>query len=474
MHRSSETIGAIAAALAKAQAELTNPEKSLTATIRSPFPRESERTFRYAPLASGLDIVRKTLGRHEIAAVQSTEIDKEAGLVRLTTILAHASGEWVASDWPVCPLADTAAPHRMGAALTYARRYALFTLVGIAGEDDLDAPDLGATSPAAAINGAGVSSGGGGESVASEAFTARPRHTAKTLGGGTSVANDTSVMRETTYREARRSTPTPAASGILQEQLSAVLRDQLLAEVAMITGPDDAGAWARKTLPAKNTLADQDARQIEDAFRTKLTTFAVPGDETEQPHTGAVEAVARSPAPDPKLGNPAQETPRSAPGRGKPRSHGRRQSCEPDASLLTLDGALPFTLTEGEGAPVESPSVPRVDKADLALSEPRRHRDRDHLKSVALQPCLVCGRKPSDAHHLRFAQAAALGRRVSDEFTVPLCRLHHRALHRRGDEAAWWAEQQIEPLAAAEKLWRHTRGGGTGSAPGRPISRGVR
>src|SRR6202007_1298965 len=142
MHRSSETIGAIAAALAKAQAELTNPEKSLNATIRSPVPREQDRTFRYAPLSSGLDIVRKTLGRHEIAAVQSTEIDKEAGLIRLTTILAHSSGEWISSEWPVCPVAETAAPHRMGAALTYARRYALFTLVGIAGEDDLDAPDL--------------------------------------------------------------------------------------------------------------------------------------------------------------------------------------------------------------------------------------------------------------------------------------------------------------------------------------------
>src|SRR6266496_2722117 len=142
MQRSSDTIGAIASALARAQAELTNPEKSLTATIRSPFPREGERTFRYAPLSSGLDIVRKSLGRHEIATVQTTMIDKEAGLVQLTTVLAHSSGEWMSSDWPVCPISETAAPHRMGAALTYARRYALFTLVGIAGEDDLDAPDL--------------------------------------------------------------------------------------------------------------------------------------------------------------------------------------------------------------------------------------------------------------------------------------------------------------------------------------------
>src|SRR5579863_9311188 len=141
MHRSSESIGTIAGALAKAQAELTNPEKSLTATVRSPFTRESDRTFRYASLASGLDIVRKALGKHEIATVQTTAID-EAGLIRLTTVLAHSSGEWVSSDWPVCPVGETAAPHRMGAALTYARRYALFTLVGIAGEDELDAPDL--------------------------------------------------------------------------------------------------------------------------------------------------------------------------------------------------------------------------------------------------------------------------------------------------------------------------------------------
>ena len=143
MHRSSETIGNISGALAKAQIELTNPEKSLVAMIRSPFPREPDRSFRYAPLSSGLDIVRKTLGRHEIAAIQSTSIDNEAGLLRLTTVLAHSSGEWIGSEWPVCRIADIASAQRMGAALTYARRYGLFTLVGIAGEDDLDAPDLG-------------------------------------------------------------------------------------------------------------------------------------------------------------------------------------------------------------------------------------------------------------------------------------------------------------------------------------------
>ena len=146
MQRSSQSVGALAAALAKAQAEIANPEKSLTATIVSPFPREAMRTFRYAPLSSGLDLVRKCLGQHEIATVQSTAID--SSLIRLTTTLVHASGEWVSSDWPVCPVSETATPHRLGAALTYARRYALFTLVGIAGEDDLDASDL----PAAGLS----------------------------------------------------------------------------------------------------------------------------------------------------------------------------------------------------------------------------------------------------------------------------------------------------------------------------------
>jgi ERF superfamily len=130
MPRTSESVAALASALAKAQAELINPEKSLVAKIRNGRPGEWERSFRYAPLASGLDIVRKTLGQHEIATMQTTAIDPAAGIVNLTTMLAHASGEWIASDWPVCALAETANPQRMGSALTYARRYALFTLVG--------------------------------------------------------------------------------------------------------------------------------------------------------------------------------------------------------------------------------------------------------------------------------------------------------------------------------------------------------
>ena len=144
MQWSSETIGAIAAALAKAQAELTI-RRSRWSRLFGPLGR-ARRIKRFATRRSqaDFDIVRKALGGHDIATVQTTAIDKEAGLIRLTTTLAHSSGEWLSSEWPVCPISETAAPRRMGAALTYARRYALFTLVGIAGEDDLDAPDLGA------------------------------------------------------------------------------------------------------------------------------------------------------------------------------------------------------------------------------------------------------------------------------------------------------------------------------------------
>ena len=187
MQRSSESIGAIAAALAKAQAELTNPEKSLVATIRASHPRDHDQTFRYAALSSGLDIVRKALGGHEIATVQTTAIDKEAGLIRLTTTLAHSSGEWLSSEWPVCPITETAAPRRMGAALTYARRYALFTLVGIAGEDDLDAPDLAEGGKADAANKAGVADVGRsrrsqpGEAVGERRPATAPRRTEKAV-----------------------------------------------------------------------------------------------------------------------------------------------------------------------------------------------------------------------------------------------------------------------------------------------------
>src|SRR5450432_678961 len=146
MHRSSESIASIATALAKAQTEISNPEKAMVGTVYNTR-SDAAQSFRYASLSSGLDIVRKTLGGQQIAIAQTTEIDRAHGMVNLTTILLHTSGEWISSDWPVCHLSETSAPRRLGAAMTYARRYALFTMVGIAGEDDLDAPDLTSDQP---------------------------------------------------------------------------------------------------------------------------------------------------------------------------------------------------------------------------------------------------------------------------------------------------------------------------------------
>src|SRR5215467_9303291 len=227
MPRSSETVAALASALAKAQAELINPEKSLTATIRTGRPGDRERSFRYAPLASGLDIVRQTLGQHEIATLQTTAIDQTAGMVNLTTTLAHASGEWIASDWPVCPIAETANPQRMGAALTYARRYALFTLVGIAGEDDLDAPDLSDGPPSLL------------PSAVDRSFT---------------LTDDQSRMppRTPSNGHARGSRKGEIPVTLKPEQ-SAALREKPLIEVGNITSADLAAAWARQTLAAKNS-----------------------------------------------------------------------------------------------------------------------------------------------------------------------------------------------------------------------------
>ena len=245
MHRSSESIASLAGALAKAQAELTNPEKSLVATIRPQSRGEAERSFRYAPLSSGLDIVRKTLGQHEIATVQTTAIDQAAGTVNLTTVLAHASGEWISSDWPVCAIADTASPHRMGAALTYARRYALFTLVGIAGEDDLDAPDLNAPTGQAPEPEKLLPTQNGranGQRRASAQATARPN------GKGSLTATRATWMPDK----------------------SATLRDQLLQELQVLTSPEAATTWAHRILSAKNSLTAADARRVEDAFQAKL------------------------------------------------------------------------------------------------------------------------------------------------------------------------------------------------------------
>jgi hypothetical protein len=373
MHRSSETIGAIAGALAKAQGELTNPEKSLTATIRSPFPREGDRTFRYASLASGLDIVRKSLGQHEIATVQTTAIDQDSGQIRLTTLLAHASGEWIASDWPVCPVSETATPHRMGAALTYARRYALFALVGIAGEDDLDAPEL--LEPPTAIH-----------------APAKPSQIPQ---------NERRPPSGSVHKPRQSSQP------LLGAEPSATLRDQLIDEIHNLKGDDDLARWAYRRLPAKNSLTGGDARAVEAVYLSKLDT-------TNGDTGGGLDHV-----------QPASLEPKLISSEGK---------------TLDINGSV----DDSQQAPtMVSPRSKTI-----------RRRSKAHLAFVAAQPCLICQRSPGDPHHLKIAQPNMLGRKVGDEFTVPLCRDHHHALHRHGNEISWWANFQIAPMEIAKELWR--------------------
>jgi hypothetical protein len=365
MQHASPSLGALAAALAKAQVDLINPERSSTATLPPSRRGESERTFRYAPLSSGLDIIRKSLGRHEIAVVQRTEID-EGGLIRLTTVLTHSSGEWISSDWPVCFIAETATPHRLGAALTYARRYTLFALVGIAGEDDVDAPDLGAH-------------GGNGLDAAEQ------------LGAeGSNGVAAASV-------EPRQSRPRAARKTALSASESAKARSELEAELAALTSPDELVSWAARTLPAKNALTVTDANALEAAFERHRQRIKPADPQKEE-----------------------QNIPPSAPGEG---------------------------LAAG----------PASSEVALAIPKTPRRRDKRHLRFISAQPCLVCGRAPSDAHHVRFTEPRALGRKVSDEFTVPLCRAHHRALHTSGKEQAWWADLGIDPLRVAQQLWNETR-----------------
>jgi hypothetical protein len=100
---------------------------------------------------------------------------------------------------------------------------------------------------------------------------------------------------------------------------------------------------------------------------------------------------------------------------------------------------------------------PKIDKSGLAIPELRRIRSKDHLRFVASQPCVICGRTPSHAHHIRYAQPKSLAIKVSDEFTIPLCAIHHDQNHTTGDERKWWQERKIDPLVVARALWQETK-----------------
>ncbi len=196
------------------------------------------------------------------------------------------------------------------------------------------------------------------------------------------------------------------AEPALSPEGSAELRDRLLRELSNLDSSDDAALWAHRCLPEKNRLTAADARRVEEGFQVRLASFATAPSAQSQT-AGTARQLRAPPSPQPS----------------EPRKRSRAKG---------------------------------VDKAALSLPEPRRIRDRDHVRYVATKACLVCGRRPCDAHHLRFVQSRALGRMVSDEFVVPLCRGHHRELHRHGDESAWWRKVGIGPTAAARALWLET------------------
>ncbi len=405
--------------------------------------------------------MRKTLGQHEIATVQTTAIDQTAGQVNLTTVLAHASGEWIASDWPVCPIAETANPQRMGAALTYARRYALFTLVGIAGEDDLDAPDLVSPSSETAEpdgstwgglgHGSGHSNGdgsgrGNGSGNGSHTGTANLNANGGLNGnrglnghGPSYPRRQSNLSCSASGRQDRRPVRLPEPE--LGAAASAELRERLLVEVKALGSGDDAALWALRSLHEKRRLTADDAGVIEAAFRARLAELpavdeaSLPAvDEASLPAVDEAAILAAATVAALPIAATAADL------NNNPRTKN------------TSHGAVEAAPAGGEATPRS-----RVDKSALALSTPRRHRDREHLRFVAQQPCLVCARTPSDAHHLRHMQPRALGLKASDEFTVPLCRIHHRALHRTGNEQQWWRSTKIDPLKVAQRLWRSSR-----------------
>jgi ERF superfamily len=408
MHRSSECVAAIATALAKAQTELSNPEKAMMGTVYN-IRSDSPQSFRYASLSSGLDIVRKTLGGQQIAIAQTTDIDQVNGMVNLTTILLHTSGEWISSDWPVCQLSETSAPRRMGAALTYARRYALFTMVGIAGEDDLDAPDV---------------------------INDQPK-------GGVEPA----PVRASPLRTENSGSP------LVKEKLgaaeSAAIRAQLIREIETLP-EDNLQPRAIAILKAKNRLLADDAKLVEQAFATRMVQQA-----TLLEASATVDAAVDVTPPESQSGSASASTVKQGRRRERPRktkaSTGVAEASQLPSASVIADSPVPPSTHLADATPA------KIEKSELTISEPRRHRDKGHLKFVASQPCLVCGRSPADAHHLRFTQPRAMGRKVSDEFTVPLCRTHHRDNHRFGDEAAWWGRQAIDPVGTSRKLWVSTR-----------------
>jgi hypothetical protein len=323
----------------------------------------------------------------------------------------------------VCPVSDTSAPHRMGAALTYARRYALFTLVGIAGEDDLDAPDP----PAVKLN-------GGAPADPTESPPAQ-------MNGHPSGPGTRSTNRS------RRKPLSQPPKPILAAEPSAALRKQLTVEMANVASADDMVGWALRTLPIKNTLTPADASIIEQSFQAKINAFAPICDSGLQAEDEPLLPVAPRDGP---INVPAEV---NIGGNNEPPSVIDRKGVEA--------GQLKVPLAPKQGLQADTPqgkseNAGQINKSVLPIGRPKRRRDKAHLIFVATQACLLCGRQPSDAHHLRFAQPRAIGMKVGDEFTVPLCRIHHRQVHQTGKEAEWWNDLDIDAVEIAKGLWEQS------------------
>jgi hypothetical protein len=220
----------------------------------------------------------------------------------------------------------------------------------------------------------------------------------------------------TTMATARKEkTVRPARTPLVPEQ-SEALREQMLADIGQLQSADEAAEWVHKNLPLKNTLSAVDADLVETALRERLSTLESGSTKREEQSQTA-----------PKLGSAAVSV---------------------VESILASTGDAP----EGSTPPPRAATV----RGRRVAPKTIRLRDKEHCKFVATQPCVVCGRAPTEAHHIRFAQPRTFGRKVSDEFTVPVCRLYHREIHRYGDEASWWAAVNVDPTPIALELWRRS------------------
>jgi ERF superfamily len=282
MRAASDAIAQLAAAMAKAQSELINPVKSLTAVLDCNRHGRGPICYKYAPLSSGLDIIRKTLGKYELTAIQTTHIDRERGLLLLTTTIAHASGEWISSLWPVCHIVDIGHPKLMGAALSYARRYCLFTIVGLAGEDDVEPPDLDTreqppsqTSATVIALGLDATTTNRSMQPGVSAEANREESPSQSTEGNGAVGNEEVAPaipavpspRKRRVTSRRQPSPTPSARA-----------DDPGGDLNRITDADSLVRWALEILPARNKLDDGQRAALDAAFVARAQAIGVDPD----------------------------------------------------------------------------------------------------------------------------------------------------------------------------------------------------